>query len=119
MDKMDQLKNCQKVGRLLSILWILGVVVNSTKTVGEDRLKFREEWYESCLISKEHQTILEKKSKNQNEKNDACYTQARLESLKVIPDYVLIKKIGYWGILPLLIIWFVGIRIIERRSNKN
>jgi hypothetical protein len=116
---MDQLRNWQKIGRVLSILWILGAVVISTKTVGEDRLKFREEWYENCIISKENYTILKQKLKNQNKKNNECYTKARLESLKAIPDYFLIRKVGYLGILPVFIIWLFGFKIIKKSTIKD
>ena len=111
---MDRLKSWQKVGKLLSIIWILGAVVISTKTVGEDRLKFREEWYEKCLISEDKRTIIEKNFKYQNEIIDKCFTQARIESLKAIPDNILLKKVGYWGILPIFIFWLIGLKVIKK-----
>jgi hypothetical protein len=116
---MDRFNDWQKIGRFLSILWLLGVVVISTKTVGEERLKFREKWYENCLISNKFQLNLEQKINKQNIKTKRCFIKARKESLKAIPDHDLLKKIGYWGILPILIGWLIGCKVIRKILGKD
>jgi len=46
-----------------------------------------------------------------------CFTQARQASLKQIPDYILVRKVGLWGILPILIFWIIGLKIAKRINS--
>ena len=116
---MGQLIGWHKIGRLLSIFWLLGTVIVSTKIVGEDRLRFREKWYEKCFVLKMSHTTLEQKLKNKNEKNEECFIEARLESMRIIPDHILLRKIGYWGILPILLGWLIGIQMAKKSIRKE
>jgi hypothetical protein len=113
------LNSWQKILRFLSILWLLGIVAISTKTVGEERLQFRENWYEECLNSNKFKLRLEQRFKKLDVKTDRCFNEARKESLKAIPDYILLKKIGFWGILPIILSWFIGFKLIKKVLGKE
>jgi beta-lactamase regulating signal transducer with metallopeptidase domain len=65
---LKRLKDWQIIGKILSIIWLLGAVVFSTKTVGEERLKFRVLWHETCLISNELRAETLQKHKNLDKK---------------------------------------------------
>ena len=113
---MKHLKDWQKIGKISSILWLLGAVLFATKTVGEDRLKFREIWYETCLSSNKSRIKQLQKHKYLDTKNDECFTQARQESITAIPDYVLIRNVGFWGILPILLGWLLSYKLLRSKS---
>ena len=107
----------KNIGRLLSIIWLFIIVVISTKFVGEERLDFREQWYKNCLISENNKTSLKQSRKRRTNKDEVCFTQARQASLKQIPDYILVRKVGLWGILPILIFWIIGLKIAKRINS--
>jgi len=110
---MKRLKDWQIIGKILSIIWLLGAVVFSTKTVGEERLKFRVLWHETCLISNELRAEILQKYKNLDKKNDECFIMARQNSITAIPDHILLRKIALWGILPILFGWIITYRLLK------